>query len=244
MRTLAIGDIHGCLRALDALLAAAAPGPEDQLITLGDYVDRGPDARAVLDRLLELHAGGRLVALLGNHDQMLIEARDRPDMMWLLVGGRETLRSYGVPDWRINEWLNGGGEPVDLSTQVRKRVPEAHWKLLLETCVGYHETEHHFFVHANALPDIPMAEQPDYMLYWEKLVEPCTHYTGKIMVCGHTKQRSRRPRHWGKTICIDTGIYEGDGWLTCLEVETGRYWQANQRGEVRDDWLEEPEEGA
>src|SRR5436305_15152730 len=97
MRTLAIGDIHGCSRALDALLAAVAPRPDDQLITLGDYVDRGPDSRGVLDRLLALHATGRLVALRGNHDYMMLQARAGVDrFMWLAFGGRPTLESYGA----------------------------------------------------------------------------------------------------------------------------------------------------
>ena len=57
------------------------------------------------------------------------------------------------------------------------------------------------------------------------------------MVCGHTKQRSGRPRNWGHAVCIDTWVY-GDGWLTCLDVRTGRYWQANQAGQTRTDYLD------
>jgi serine/threonine protein phosphatase 1 len=242
MRTLAIGDIHGCLHALQALLAAVKPQPEDQLITMGDYVDRGPDSRGVLDFLVELDRGGRLVALRGNHDQMLLEARDRPDGMWLLVGGRETLLSYGIAGQRIAKWASARKEPVQMCEEVRKRVPPEHWAFLEERCAPYHETESHFFVHANAAADVPLCDQPNYLLYWEKLLEPCAHYTGKIMVCGHTKQRSGRPLNLGTTICIDTGIYEPAGWLTCLDVGSGKYWQANQRGEVRCDWLEEAEE--
>jgi serine/threonine protein phosphatase 1 len=62
------------------------------------------------------------------------------------------------------------------------------------------------------------------------------------MVCGHTRQKSGRPLNLGTTVCIDTGIYEPDGWLTCLDVRTGRFWQANQLGTKRTGWLEEPEE--
>src|SRR5690349_9006235 len=96
MRLLAIGDIHGCLTALDALLDAVAPQADDQIVALGDYVDRGPDSRGVLDRLIALHAGGRVVALRGNHDVMMLEARNGRDLGWLAVGGKETLLSYGV----------------------------------------------------------------------------------------------------------------------------------------------------
>ena len=72
MRTLAIGDIHGCLTALKALLDFVAPAPDDRLITLGDYVDRGPDSHGVLDLMIDLHTQGRVIALRGNHEEMMI----------------------------------------------------------------------------------------------------------------------------------------------------------------------------
>lgn len=218
MRVLAVGDIHGCLKALDTLLAAVAPTPEDLLITLGDYTDRGPDSRGVLDRLIALHATGRLVALRGNHDELFLEARADPAGMWVAVGGRETMDSY-------DGFCTAAGMQL---------VPEAHWKFLEETCVDFYETETHFFVHANVYPDLPLEDQPTYMLYWEKLTEPVAHVSGKVMVCGHTRQKSGRPLDLGTAVCIDTGVYDPDGWLTCLEVGTGRYWQANQRGELRE----------
>ncbi len=90
MRTLAIGDIHGCLNALTNLLDFIAPAPDDQLVTLGDYVDRGPNSRGVLEMLIDLHAKGRLVALRGNHEEMMLESRTNDDTraMWQLCGGR------------------------------------------------------------------------------------------------------------------------------------------------------------
>jgi serine/threonine protein phosphatase 1 len=82
-RTIAIGDIHGCSAALAALLVAIRPRPEDVIITLGDYINRGPDSRGVLDRLVDLGRRLRLVALLGNHDQMLLDVRSgkSPDLL-------------------------------------------------------------------------------------------------------------------------------------------------------------------
>jgi serine/threonine protein phosphatase 1 len=222
MRVLAIGDIHGCLKALDTLLAAVAPTPEDLLITLGDYTDRGPDSRGVLDRMVALHATGRLVALRGNHDEMFLEARADLAGMWVAVGGRETMESYDAFPTAAGMLL----------------VPEAHWEFLEESCVDWYETETHFFVHANVYPDLPLDEQPTYMLYWEKLAEPVAHVSGKVMVCGHTRQKSGLPLDLGTAVCIDTGVYDPDGWLTCLDVGTGRYWQANQRGELREGRLQ------
>jgi serine/threonine protein phosphatase 1 len=227
MRTLAVGDIHGCSIALDAVLALAAPGPDDRLITLGDYVDRGPDSRGLLDRLTTLFDAGRLIPLRGNHDQMMVNARDGKDrLLWLSCGGRQTLASYGHA----------------LHDEDYDRVPERHWRFLEKDCRDWHETERHFFVHASAYPDLPFDEQPAYMLLWEKLGEPVQHMSGKVMVCGHTRQPSGVPLDLGTTVCIDTGVYGEQGWLTCLHVETGRYWQANQRGQTRTGYLERDEE--
>src|SRR5947207_15772029 len=77
-RTLAIGDVHGCSRALDVLLAAVNPHGADRVVALGDYVDRGPDTAGVLERLLHLHKSGRLIDLRGNHEEMMLRARLSP----------------------------------------------------------------------------------------------------------------------------------------------------------------------
>jgi serine/threonine protein phosphatase 1 len=226
MRTLAIGDIHGCLGPLDALLAMVRPQPDDVLVTLGDYTDRGPDSRGVIDRLLEWQGRCRLVALRGNHDVMMLSARDGYDAVreWLLCGGRQTLESYGKG--------LGLGRIED--------VPDQHWKFL-EATLPFHETATHFFVHANVYPDMPLDEQPDYMLYWERIdgAWSVPHCSGKIMICGHSAQRSGIPLALGHAVCIDTCVYR-DGWLTCLDVGTGELWQANQTGETRMGRLGEP----
>jgi serine/threonine protein phosphatase 1 len=76
-------------------------------------------------------------------------------------------------------------------------------------------------------------------MLWEKLSKPVTHISGKIVVCGHTVQISGVPVSWGKTVCIDTGAYVEGGWLTCLDVDSGCYWQANEFGKIRGGWLQE-----
>ena len=217
-RNLAIGDIHGCATALDALLQAVGLRDDDVVVTLGDYVDRGPDSKGVIDRLLELDRTHRLVALRGNHEIMMVGARDDPAADgWLDVGGDAALLSYG------------GG---------LNDVPETHWRFI-EGLRPYFETDGHFFVHANAFPDMPLAEQPDFMRYWEFLAEAVVpHESGKTMVCGHTSQKSGLPRNLGHAVCIDTWAC-GRGWLTCLHVESGRIWQAKQSGETRTLWLDE-----
>ncbi len=225
MRTLAIGDIHGCLRAFDALLSVVRLQPEDLLITLGDYVDRGYESSAVLDRLIELSVRGGFVPLKGNHDLMMLEARCDPNVFsdWFHCGGQQTLESYEAdPHWDL----------------FQDAVPARHWRFLAETCVPYHEIDTHFFVHANVYPELPLQEQPDAMLYWEKLDadDRRKHISGKTMICGHSAQRSGEPLVLAHAVCIDTWVY-GDGWLTCLDVKSGKYWQANQAGETRLGWL-------
>jgi serine/threonine protein phosphatase 1 len=225
MRTIAIGDIHGCLRALDLLLEMIQPRPDDVIITLGDYADRGPDSRGVLDRLIELQSRCNLIALKGNHDIMMMQARDEPQTFrdWCYFGGDETLQSYGAD----SRW--------DLFSDA---IPQSHWRFL-ENSAAHHEIETHFFVHANVYPDVPLDEQPDHMLFWEKLDAYVSrpHESGKTMICGHSAQRSGKPLILEQAVCIDTWVY-GAGWLTGLDVATGMYWQANQRGETRTGQLE------
>lgn len=224
-RLLAIGDIHGCARALGALLAAAQPKAEDTVVTLGDYVDRGPDSYGVLERLIALSKQCRLVALRGNHEMMMLAARedDGHESEWLRCGGNATLASYSH--------LGDAGKLVD--------VPDHHWEFLENTCRDWHETAQHLFVHANAYPDFPLSEQPPYMLFWEQVnAAQIAHSSGKTLVCGHTPQKSGRPLHLGHTICIDTWAH-GRGWLTCVELKSGKVWQANQAGEQQTAYLDD-----
>src|SRR5439155_18613055 len=95
-RILAVGDIHGCATALEALLQAVAPARDELIVTLGDYVDRGLDSAGVMNRLLRLSRTHRLVALRGNHEQMMAASREGEAELQLLcsVGGEATLMSY------------------------------------------------------------------------------------------------------------------------------------------------------
>ncbi len=216
MRTLILGDIHGCLGALDLVLQSA--GPADRIITLGDYVDRGPDSRGVLDRLIALKETGVLVALRGNHDIMMVEsANTKSTSQWLYHGGKETLQSYFTTEKQ--DWP--------------RAIPLAHWQFLSTSLVDYHEDGDFFCVHARVESGLDLADQPESALFWEKLEEPLMHHSGKTMICGHTKLDGGLPLRFPGTIAIDTGAYSLDGWLTALEWPSLAYWQANQLGETR-----------
>jgi serine/threonine protein phosphatase 1 len=222
VRYLAVGDIHGCFRALTTLAAFVPFQPDDVVVTLGDYVSRGPNTCAVLDWLIAYPRTGKLVALRGNHEVMMLAARKSEQTLreWLHCGGDAALASYSP--------FGDGGRLVD--------VPDVHWEFL-ENTRRFFVSRRHFFVHGNVFAEVPLAEQPDFMLYWEQFRQPPPHESGKVMVCGHTPQKSGKPRSIGHAVCIDTWVY-GKGWLTCLDVESGKYWQANERGETRSDWLE------
>jgi serine/threonine protein phosphatase 1 len=224
-RILAVGDIHGCAFALEALLRAVGLTRDDLLITLGDYVDRGLDSASVMNRLVRLAETHRLVALRGNHEQMMLAARedDAGLAFWQACGGDTTLMSYSPLDDR--------GSLAD--------VPDEHWEFLERTCVDWYETEAHFFVHGGAVPHLPLERQSPLVLRWQTFENPERHHSGKTMVCGHTPQRAGVPRNLGHAVCIDTHAHGDDGWLTCLDVTTGQYWQANERGETRTGRLEQ-----
>lgn len=225
MRLLAIGDIHGCLLQFNDLLSLVRPEPGDQVVLLGDYVDRGPDSRGVLDRILELKRSGmNLVCLRGNHELMMQAARDGDvDLKtWLATGGTQTLGSYGSSPGR-------SGSLAD--------VPDEHWAFLNDELHDYHETERHIFVHAGVLPSLELGLQVRDWLLWEKLRDDMRHCSGKQIICGHTSQKSGEIKLVPGAACIDTYAY-GGGWLTCLDTLTGRYWQVNFMGKPREGRVE------
>jgi serine/threonine protein phosphatase 1 len=213
LRTIAIGDIHGCHHALRTLLDHLVIEAEDQLIFLGDYVDRGPESRQVIDTLLELEAKCRCVFLMGNHEQVMLSCLSGflGIDTWQAIGGQATLDSYGGIE----------------------HVPESH-RRFLGRLVPYYEIDTHFFVHANYEADLPLDQQPPEVLYWQHLVHriPPPHENGKIAIVGHTPQMWGRVADLGHLVCIDTYCF-GGGWLTAWEVHSRQMWQVSYRGKVR-----------
>lgn len=216
-RTVVIGDIHGCLDALNTIIEAVAPTATDTIVTVGDYVDRGPNSKGVIDRLLELRETCNLVALRGNHEDMMLEVLrgDSPPFHWLNHGGVQTMDSYGFVG--------------DLNC-----VPRAH-REFLDSLPNYFENETHFVVHANYDPDLPLDEQPDELLRWVKLTQevPGPHMSGKRAVVGHTHDREGRIFEVPHLVCIDTYCYGGK-WLTAMELESGKIWQSDPYGKLLD----------
>ena len=215
-RTIAVGDIHGCLAALEAICGAVALTSTDTLVILGDVIDRGPDSCGVLAFLLELRERCQLVTILGNHEQMMLDSADGKMALqdWLIHGGEETLDSYGK---------NAG-----LSS-----VPDSHFEYLRTWC-DFYETDDHFFAHGNYESGLPLEKQPWHNLRWLSLQwsMPAAHQSGKKAIVGHTANKRGEILDGEHLICIDTYCH-GGGWLTAMEPATGEVWQADKHGNLR-----------
>jgi serine/threonine protein phosphatase 1 len=208
MRLLVMGDIHGEYTIMQRVLEKADYKPrQDQLILLGDYVDRGNESCKVVDAVKNLVANGA-VALLGNHERMMIDALQNEDYdLWDYNGGESTRNSY-----KSLEQMNDDAA-------------------FLQTLPLYYETSDYIFVHAGALPGVPMKEQDSELLIWAR-PEEFSNYKGKILVCGHTpvqaileNEMKNTPFQFGDIIFIDTGM----GWgqrLTLLQLPEKVYWQS------------------
>jgi len=216
--TYVFGDIHGCLNGFEALLDHLSPGSDDTIITLGDYIDRGPASNGVIDRLIQLQHEVNLIALRGNHEMMMFDAKDGPpaSSFWLLNGGIETLESYGY--------------------RTVQEIPDEHWAFL-ENLVPYYEEGEILYTHAT----IPHNKNPedcdDDALFWARFGEPEFREDGRFLVCGHTPQQDHLPTLFNRHLCIDTGCVHG-GQLTALEMETGHFTQATDDEDLREGELD------
>lgn len=241
----AIGDIHGHKDALDRALALIADdgGPDAQVVFLGDYTDRGPDSRGVIETLIAGCAEGRnWVCLRGNHDRLFSrfvrhgiahDARVKAGLHWVnpRLGGVTTLASYGVTGDPVLHHPSGGLERLEqfstldqaaLMQQAQAAVPAAHLDFL-DARPLYHQTDDLLFVHAGLRPGVALADQAEDDLIWIR--DPFLSSTddfGPLVVHGHTALDS--PQHFGNRVDLDGGagygrplvpaVFEGrDCWL-------------------------------
>lgn len=243
MRLIAVGDIHGCLDQLKVLLAKINPCPADQLVFLGDYIDRGPDSCGVLDFLTVFQSlFTQTVFLRGNHEQLMLDA--------LTESGTETSVPflYAVSElWdRETAWMRNsnaknyllwhqnhgdltlksyGIDPPLRLDDIRKafaRIPAEHIEFLAST-VLWHEYDHYLFVHAGVSPGEDLADQDPYELLWSR--EGFWKYQSgwnQCVVHGHTPVPE--PRIERLEISLDTGAGTG-GPLSACDVRTGEVWQ-------------------
>lgn len=195
---LAIGDIHGCLKSLESLLEKLGEYSDRRFIFLGDYIDRGPNSKGVVEFLLDFKEQQDCIFLRGNHEQMLLDAYRMNDVdLWLMNGGRSTLESYGA-------------------TYNQLEIPESHIAFFNQTRM-YFDTPDYFFVHAGLSPEHTIEEcledeerVADFL--WER-----SHLNAfetpweKTVVFGHTPRP--HPIRKNKMLGLDTGcVYESVGY--------------------------------
>lgn len=227
LRVYAIGDIHGCVGLLDQLhrmivADSASHRGEVAIVYLGDYIDRGPDSKAVIDRLVQLR-GFRAHFLKGNHDAALLDFLRDPEtyQVWRNYGAPETLMSYGVRP----PLFTTGQDYTRARDELAEKLPAEHLRFFndLELSVSHGD---YFFAHAGARPGIDLEEQFAEDLMWIRDDFLSSRYDfGKIVVHGHTPQPVAA-KHSNR-IGVDTGAY-ATGTLSCvvLEGETQRFLKA------------------
>jgi serine/threonine protein phosphatase 1 len=179
-KTYAVGDIHGALGKLRDLIARCerdAAGEPATFVFLGDYIDRGPDSRGVIEHLMGLQArlAGNAIFLMGNHEAIVLEAVENSMSVghWLMQGGDKTLESYGVSSPR--------------------NLPRQHLTWLRSLRLSYDDGRR-MFVHAGVDPEKPLDDQHDDDLLWirEPFLSDARNY-GRLIVHGHTPIQTGKP---------------------------------------------------
>ncbi len=212
MGIIAIGDIHGCAASLEALLEAIDPAENDHLLFIGDYIDRGPDSRGVIDQLIALDKTHECTFLRGNHEALMLNYLDLGAFnLWRINGGITTMQSY----------ISDDGSAVE--------IPEEHEQFVRDTKL-YYETNDYFFVHAGLKADLTIQENLDQfgeeVFLWERgHLEASSFAWEKPVVCGHTPHADPIDRE--KLLMIDTGCVYHDqpemGTLTAVRLPQRTY---------------------
>jgi serine/threonine protein phosphatase 1 len=222
-RLYVIGDIHGRSDLLDRMITAISRDLEDHpvqtslTVTLGDYIDRGPDSRGVIERLMRNPFPTPLVALKGNHESLFETFLADPSIadQWRRLGGLETLHSYGVPVASVMMGKNFAQAAEDL----RAAVPQAHLEFLKSLWTSL-PVGKYFLCHAGVRPGVPLDRQNEEDLLWirEDFLASRADF-GKVVVHGHTPTEA--PEVLPNRINIDTGAFM-TGRLTCAVLDKGR----------------------
>jgi len=208
----AIGDIHGCLKKLEDLMALIAANPKrDKLVFIGDYIDRGNFSREVVNYIIGTKSKFKnVVCLLGNHEQMFLNYLEgMEEDLYLYNGGKYTLSDYDIQS----------SDPPD---ERKKKIPEAHL-LFYRSLLPYHQTKDYIFAHAGLIPGVPLKKQATQDLLWVRYEFIDSDYNfNRRVIFGHTPMSN--PLIMENKIGIDTGAVYG-GKLTCLELPEVKIYQ-------------------
>ncbi len=222
-RVYAIGDIHGRMDLLEVMIGAigrdleAYPAASSLTLTLGDYIDRGPQSREVVERLSQNPFANAFLALKGNHETLLQGFLDEPSSAtyWRRLGGLETLSSYGI---EVGSLMRGK-EAGKAAETLRRRLPKTHLDFFAGLSLSF-SLGPYFFCHAGVRPGVPLARQSEEDLLWirEEFLLSSEDF-GKIIVHGHSPREE--PEVLPNRINVDTGAFI-TGRLTCAVLEGRR----------------------
>lgn len=230
-RVYAVGDTHGCaeqlrslhediLRDSDEADKTGTKAKRRVIVYLGDYVDRGPDSRDLLDLLIEEPLPDfESVHLMGNHDSFMLRFLESGEdfSLWLMNGGDATLTSYGVE-------ADAGLDSDAMQTELRQLIPQEHQEFLAGLRLSHVEGDY-FFCHAGVRPGVPLDKQSPHDLMWirEDFLGSDIDY-GKVVVHGHTPRPN--PDIAPNRIGVDTGAcYGGPLTAVVLEDDARRFLQ-------------------
>ncbi len=202
----AIGDIHGCKKPLVELVNNVPLKEEDTMIFLGDYIDRGPDSKGVIDFLIDFSKKhSKTIFIKGNHEWMFHQFytyRD-PDswQLWEYNGARKTIESYGDID----------------------NIPDEHLKFIENTKL-YHMEENFLFVHGGIKPNVKMEDQREEDILWirDEFISSHEPLKGYVVVFGHTPMEKVLIQN--DKIGVDTGCVYG-GKLSCIRLQDKKIFQ-------------------
>ena len=225
-RIYAIGDMHGrldLLQKLEGKIQADADSSGAAIriaVYLGDYIDRGPDSRALIDWLIEGHLDGFETHLLkGNHEDRMLKYLEGPNggKRWLAIGGLETLQSYGISASTLPSLKQGDQWRKELIRQ----LPPEHMTFLSNLEIKY-ECGDYLFVHAGVKPGVALEDQnvQDFLWIRDEFLGSTEDF-GRMVVHGHSIGAT--PQIQSNRICVDTGAYYS-GHLTAAVLEGDEVW--------------------
>ena len=235
-RILVIGDIHGHYTRFKSLYNKLNVDDNDLVIFLGDYIDRGSENLLMIRWIMRESQNENIIALRGNHEQMMINCIREGDINWIFNGGNETAKEIKS---KIKDHPNLMTEIVEFA----ESLPLFYRRQI--------NGQDYFFCHAGVDPKIPLEEQTDKSLLWIR-DEFFNHYDGKsVIVVGHTPLLLLNPegsletwckdyqkvasiqnvkpqwRRNKKILLMDTGSYFPNGCISCMDIISGKLWQSD-----------------
>ena len=224
-KIICIGDVHGEIHKLKNLFEKLSFTKNDTIVFLGDYIDRGEDSKGVIDFVLSLKDKCNLVTLKGNHEMFALDSlkftegqMSKKNMFhsWMANGGVACLRSY-----------HRDGLYMDKPDEIIEEMFIDHGDFFNNLKLTY-ETDNHIFVHGHLAHEQDVEDQEEWQCIWGRFNDIYPHKSGKTVVCGHSVQRDGVAND-GFRICIDTGSFLTDGYITAMIIDGAKEYFVNSR---------------